>query len=943
MRKIKFLFAVTFNLFLAFNLFSQAIYTSPEKATDDVAVDVIVNIAECSRQDLLNTAEDVYIHIGVNIDKFAGQWSYVQSDWGVADQDFKMTKVSTNVYKFSISPSARDYFGVKANERIYSIAVVVRNGNGSKQTEDLFAAVYEGGLNVEILTPSQDTIVKKGDDITVSAISFPLGSGILNADSLKLYLGDSLLHKVEATSITHTFQINKVGSFWLKAEALNNDTLVKDSVSIYFHNVVTIEDVPAGLEDGINYIDDNTATLVLFAPYKSLIFAIGDFNNWELQNEYQLKKSTDGKRWWITLNGLTKGEEYAFQYLIDGNLRVADPYTEKVLDPWNDRYIPSSTYPDLKAYPKDKTEGIVSIIQTGVTPYEWQTTDFQAPAVENLVIYEMHVQNFTEAGNIKTVTDTLDYLERLGINAIELMPVNEFEGNQSWGYNPSYYFAFDKIYGTKADFKEFVDACHARGIAVIIDLVLNHSFSQSPLVQMYWDGSNVTSLNPWYNTSCPHSMWCWGYDFDHESPATEYFVDRVNNYWLTEYNVDGYRFDFTKGFTNTVDAWANGPDASRINILKRMSDEIWKVKESAYVIFEHLADNSEETQLSDYGIMLWGNMNYQYNEATMGYNTGDKSDFSGISYKTRSWSDPHLVGYMESHDEERLMYKNLAYGNSNSEPWYTVNTLHTALDRVGMAGAFFFTVPGPKMIWEFGELGFDYSINRCEDGSISEDCRLSPKPIRWDYYDHYARYRLFKVFELLIDLKTGHEITKTNDFELNVRGEIKTIHLNGTDMNAVVVGNFGVTNGEVIPNFQSTGTWYSYLTGESIEVTDVSAPISLDAGEYHVYTDKFIPVEEYPSGNNEIISNEPFGEFEIYPNPYTNGNELKLNYLLHSEDFTNFYIYNQLGQMVYQQKLSLSGSGIEELNLPSMKLKEGIYIYKITTSKQEYTGKLVVE
>ena len=272
-----------------------------------------------------------------------------------------------------------------------------------------------------------------------------------------------------------------------------------------------------------------------------------------------MNRTVNDSTWWLTITGLTAGEEYAFQYFIDGNINVADPYTEKILDPWNDQDISTATYPNLKDYPEGKTSNIVGIIQTAQTPYVWPETDFTAPASADLVIYEVHVQNFTEAANIKTLRDTLDYLEQLGINAIELMPVNEFEGNLSWGYNPSFYFALDKTYGTKNDFKDFVAECHSRGIAVIIDMVLNHSYSHSPLVRMYWDGSSVTSESPWYNISCPHSNWCWGYDFNHESSATKYFVDRVTEYWLTEYKVDGFRFDFTKGFTNTVDANAWSP------------------------------------------------------------------------------------------------------------------------------------------------------------------------------------------------------------------------------------------------------------------------------------------------------------------------------------------------------------------------------------------------
>src|SRR5690554_3096533 len=112
----------------------------------------------------------------------------------------------------------------------------------------------------------------------------------------------------------------------------------------------------------------------------------------------------------------------------------------------------------------------------------------------------------------------------------------------------------DKAYGTPDDYKAFIDACHERGIAVIMDMVLNHSFSQSPLAQMYWEGNKPAANNPWYNRE--HNMQNpgaqWGYDFNHESPYTEALVDSILSYWMSEYKIDGFRFDFTKGFTNTT-------------------------------------------------------------------------------------------------------------------------------------------------------------------------------------------------------------------------------------------------------------------------------------------------------------------------------------------------------------------------------------------------------
>ena len=315
---------------------------------------------------------------------------------------------------------------------------------------------------------------------------------------------------------------------------------------------------------------------------------IGEFNNWTATAAGYMKRTPDAAgqpdnsvngRWWVQVDGLTPGQEYAYQYLIDGQLRVPDAYTEKVLDPQNDRYISAEVYPNLKAYPSGKTTGLVSVLQSNAPNYTFQNTNFQRPKKEDMVVYELLVRDFLARHDYKTLTDTLAYIQRLGINVIELMPVNEFEGNESWGYNVSFYCAPDKYYGPKNDLKRFIDECHKRGIAVVLDMVLNQSFGQSPMVQMYFDPATATTVgkpsadNPWFNPDATHPFNV-GYDFNHESAFTRYFSKRVMEFWLKEYNIDGYRFDLSKGFTQKVTTdvgvW-NQYDQSRVDIWKGLS------------------------------------------------------------------------------------------------------------------------------------------------------------------------------------------------------------------------------------------------------------------------------------------------------------------------------------------------------------------------------------
>ncbi len=316
--------------------------------------------------------------------------------------------------------------------------------------------------------------------------------------------------------------------------------------------------------------------------------------------------------------------------------------------------------------------------------------------------------------------------------------------------------------------------------------------------------------NPWFNAICPHPPYCWGNDFDHESEATQAFVDRVTSYWITEYKIDGFRFDFTQGFTNS--SGGASYNSGRIALIKRMADEIWNIDPDTWVILEHWCDNSEEKELANYGCMLWGELNYAYNEATMGWNAN--SNFSWISHKARGWDDPHLVGAMENHDKERLMTKNILYGNSSGD--YNIKDTTIALQRMELAGAFFFTIPGPKMTWQFGELGYDYWINY--PGAVGgEDHRLDPKPIRWDYQNDYRRDRIHDVWQALIHLKQDYEVFSTEDFTLAVGGAFKKIHLNHNTMNVAIIGNFDVQAGTINPSFQHTGKWYNYFAGDSLD------------------------------------------------------------------------------------------------------------------------------
>lgn len=635
--------------------------------------------------------------------------------------------------------------------------------------------------------------------------------------------------------IQYLFWLAFLSCLWACSDDKENDPVVPPDPDV--PGEVT-ETLPAGFRDGVNRWTDDSLGFVLLAPGKKQVHLIGDFNNWAISETGRMKK--DGDRFWIKIGGLQPGKEYIYQYLIDGKIRIADPYAEKISDPWNDKDIPASVYPGLIAYPTGKTTEIASVVRSGFADYPWRISRLRLKNTEDLVIYELLLRDFTSEGTVRAAREKIPYLKELGINAIELMPFNEFEGNNSWGYNPSFYFAPDKAYGTPDDYKAFIDECHANEIAVIMDIVLNHSFGQSPLVHMYQNADGTPSAdNPWYNPTSnfanPDAQW--GCDFNHESKYTQQLVDSICSYWMTYYKIDGFRFDFTKGFSNTpyagADNWGSAYDADRIRNLKRIYDAIHLRRPDALMICEHLADNSEEKELADYGILLWGNMNYSFNQNTMSYLEG--LGLGWTSWKQRGWNRPNLVAYMESHDEERIMYKNLAYGNNpgsvvapdHSNPAYIIQgNLENSLRQTQAAAVILMSFPGPKMIWQFGELGYDYQLN---------DDRTAPKPVRWDYYDVPARKALYNVFAAMNRLRNTHPAFSSSNYTADTDGFFKQILLRSSGGDACVIANFDVFPLRADVTFSKTGTWKEHFTSADLSVTASRISIELQPGEYRLY------------------------------------------------------------------------------------------------------------
>lgn len=591
-------------------------------------------------------------------------------------------------------------------------------------------------------------------------------------------------------------------------------------------DVVPVEKVrPTGVTNGIYYGADGTSvTLCTYAASKTQsakrVFLLGDMTDWKLKEEYQLYK--DGNYFWITLTGLTPGQEYRFQYAVeraDGvKKQISDLYSEKVLHP-DDQYEPKKVDPDLLDYPAGKgADGYVTVIQPGKPQFQWSdaTLHFQRPNKNNLVIYELWIYDYTEGRSLKGLMKRLDYIQNLGVNAVELMPICEFDGNYNWGYSPNHYFAPDKAYGTEEMYKTFIDECHKRGIAVIIDMVFNHATGLNPMNKLYPYGTDLAN-NPWFNVNAPHSdnvYEDWNHGF---APAKEMFT-RALKYWLTEYKVDGFRFDLSHGLCS------DQANTSVANLKYYYDNGVKAVSPDAYMILEHWGGNmgTERPQLISYGMQCWNNTTNAYCQTAMGW----LKDGDGFGDANKDG----YVSYCESHDEERMQYKCKKYGNGDLQ----TNTA-ARLGRVAENVAFNVLLNGSHMLWMWEEIGYDFSIN-CDidhpnDYNESYRCNKKPRPEIRSYFTNANRVAAFTQCAQVITLRTQlmPSVFEGNPTAVSISSgkKLRTIQW-GSDV--FVAANFDVSDSQAVtlPN----GTWYDYLNG----ATRANGTYTLAPGELKVFT-----------------------------------------------------------------------------------------------------------
>jgi len=863
----------------------------------------------------LSSSQIVYAHIGVITTKSANNsdWRYVVTPWPESDgsnaqyanvDKNRLKYITSNLYQLSIG-DIRSYFGISdATEHVKKIALVFRTADGSKTGKtknggDIFVDVLNDGFEL-MLTADHDRLISEP-----TTVNFTLTA--TKATDLSLSVnGTQFASKSGATTLNASYNFSTTGNYTITGNSTFNGKPYEAVYEISYPAPSPALDYPGGVPlMGCTKADDGTVTFCIAAPGKKSVQLVGAWNNYNIDSRYLMNyQDYKGYRYfWTTVSGLADDVYYPYYFIVDDTYRVGDPYAHLVLDPYNDRYLATDVWPDRPAYPSE-VEGVVLGVYRGDMD-DYTFSDFTIPDHDNLIIYEILFRDFTGTdglaegnGTVSKAIEKIPYIKKMGFNAVELMPIMEFNGNNSWGYNTNFYMSPDKAYGSPRDYKDFIEACHREGIAVILDIVFNQSDGLHPWYQLY-----PKALNPFYNASAPHAYSVLN-DWNQDNALVQQQWTDAIRYWMQYYNVDGFRFDLVKGLgdNNSYNGGTDSYNISRVNRMKRLHDVIKSVKPNGIHINENLAGAQEEIEMGKDGEINWANINYASCQYAMGY---DSDDNLNRFLATADGGRPagSTISYAESHDEQRMAYKVDAYAKSEVK-----NNKSAKYARLGALAAQMLLTPGPKMVWQFGELGNNQNTKNNDGGNNTD-----PKIVDWSGWLADAdRVALHDVYSKLINLRRNNpelfSATATlsrSDLDATYQTP-RWINLRSGDKEVIALINPSTTT-EMTVSCQA-----SQITGDQNELYTSSTG----------YTDNL-------TGSGKVSARIPANGFAVYISPAVSGIDN-----MPAASYTK--VYGSKGEIIVEGDYStlnvsdLAGRSIDTLHVPA-----GIYLVTVdgNTSK----------
>ncbi len=533
-----------------------------------------------------------------------------------------------------------------------------------------------------------------------------------------------------------------------------------------------------------------TIEISLFAPTINGAALIGCFTRWQ-----EIPMAKDQQGYWRILVDLPDGD-YSYRFRVQSK----SWFYEK--DQWVTVTDPKATRVDERT-----GNGILRIRNGKVScdEYQWQHDAKPLPANNELVIYELHVADFSggeadvwQRGKFKDVIDKLDYLADLGINCLELLPIKEFPGNYAWGYTPQYLFAPESAYGPPEDLKALIDNAHAKGMRVIFDGVYNHAHTDTPLASIDHDY--------WFHHAPKDANMSWGpqYNYDHTDtalnimPAREFIKENLQ-YWVSQYHIDGIRYDAAAQIES-------------YDVMRMMSDTArGAAGQKPFInIAEYLPDNPGLVGFPDSGKPMdacWHDSFYwTLADQTIAHGNLDLERIKSVLQpRFQGFSDcTQIVNYTSNHDHLRLMphmAKSLVFDEH-------------AFRRAKLAATLVMTAVGIPMIWMGEEFG-DYHPKNTD-----------PEKIDWTLLANENNKQLREHYKRVIQLRRENRALQNTDldflFEHKEDGLLAFLRQDGTGKKIVVIANLKDRQHDTytIPFLPEDGEWQNWLTNQPVDIKD---------------------------------------------------------------------------------------------------------------------------
>ncbi len=593
------------------------------------------------------------------------------------------------------------------------------------------------------------------------------------ADRAELWLDSRSIASVAETpfELKIPFRQLKYGRHQLTARAERDGRVGMQEIFFWKLPPHRVDNLPQGTPWGATVNEDGTVTFALHAPGKRFVSLVGDFNAWDPFADMMVA-SPDGT-WWLT-RPVSNGT-HRYQYCIEGRQLLADPYAQDV--EWKDEAGREGHQPwDARA-----------VLEVGKSPFVWTAENYVRPPLNQMTIYEFHIDDVAPGGGFTGVVAKLDYIREMGFNAIGPMPWMEFTTDRSWGYNPAFHFAPETAYGTPDELKHLIDEAHKRGLAVIMDAVFNHMDRNSALYQLY--GADYDT-SPYFRQFRGEN---WGFpDLDQTSRAMKRYEADAIRHWLTDYRLDGIRFDATRfveweGYNDWGAGWL-----------------AWAGKQAdpgAYMIAEHIPSDPDlihRTEMdSTWGDAFRWNIRSFVEEARL-----DRAELARLLDPVQmGFADVSgRIAYTESHDEERVM-RNLRQRGFSQEEAHRRSLLALALTL---------TAPGPAMIYSGQEFGEDTAKT------------VGPNPLNWKrtkgWFGERAR-NLQEATRALTTLRTTHPALRTSVVQMQEDGlpDDVAVYVRGEGQEYVVVAsNFGHRKRRVEVRLPQAAFWRNVLDDKDV-------------------------------------------------------------------------------------------------------------------------------